>query len=524
MSKRYRIQQIKLGINESRDELPKKILKRLGRRDYIIRDYEIVRESIDARDKKDIKYVYTVDFELMSAQNHKQGVILPLNGKSGVSPAPEMVYLDAEAGDTPLDFRPVIVGFGPCGMFAGLILARRGYRPVILERGNKVEQRVYDVQSFWNDGVLNTESNVQFGEGGAGTFSDGKLTTGIKDPRIRKVLSELVKAGADPDIMYKQKPHIGTDVLVKVVKNIRKEIIACGGDVKFGARFEELIIRDDVVVGVRYTQADTAYELETKSVILAIGHSARDTFRALNNQGVAMRQKPFSIGVRIEHPQELIDRAQYGSVKGLPPADYKLSYHCGNGRGVYTFCMCPGGEVVIASSQEGMVVTNGMSNRARNSGTANSALLVDVRCEDFESDSPLAGVDFQEKYEKLAFINGGGNYKAPKCTWREFRDGQSDSAAKVAASLPEFAVESIREALPQMGRKIKGFDSDDTVMTATETRSSSPVRFDREMETMEGSFAGLIPAGEGAGYAGGIMSAACDGIKAAEKIIGRFYV
>lgn len=548
MSKRYRIQQVKLGINESKDEIPKKILKKLGRRDYIISDYEIVRESIDARDKNDIKFVYTVDFELMSAQNHKQQVTLPVNGKKGISPAPEMVYLDVPSGAQPLKHRPVIVGFGPCGMFAGLILARRGYRPVILERGNRVEQRVEDVQRFWNEGILDTESNVQFGEGGAGTFSDGKLTTGIKDPRIRKVLSELVKAGADPDIMYKQKPHIGTDVLVTVVKNIRKEIIACGGEVKFGARFEELILKDGEVGGVRYSQTAGSqrimHELEADSVIMAMGHSARDTFRALNGQGVGMKQKPFSIGVRIEHPQEMIDRAQYGNVMGLPPADYKMSYHCENGRGVYTFCMCPGGEVVIASSQEGMVVTNGMSNRARNSGTANSALLVDVRCEDFGSDSPLAGVDFQEKYERLAFENGGGNYRAPKCTWGEFRKldsetgsetalndaaedaarASSQAARSVAASLPDFAVESIKEAMPHMGRRIRGFDSDEAVMTATETRSSSPVRFDREMETMEGSFAGLYPAGEGAGYAGGIMSAACDGIKAAEKIIARFYV
>ena len=521
---RYRMQQVKLGINESKDELPKKILKKLGSKDYVISDYEIVRESIDARDKNDIKFVYTVDFELISKRNHKHKVTLPQNTK-GVSPAPEMVYVDVPAGNMRLKHRPVIVGFGPCGMFAGLILARRGYRPIILERGNKVEQRVEDVRKFWDEGVLNTESNVQFGEGGAGTFSDGKLTTGIKDSRIRKVLRELVKAGADPDIMYKQKPHIGTDVLVEVVRNIRKEIIACGGDVKFGARLEELVIGDGKVCGLCYTNASgETLELETDAVIMAMGHSARDTFRTLNAQGVVMKQKPFSIGVRIEHPQKLIDKAQYGEAKGLPPADYKLSYHCENGRGVYTFCMCPGGEVVIASSQEGMVVTNGMSNRARNSGTANSALLVDVRCEDFPSESPLAGVDFQEKYERLAFENGGRNYRAPKCTWGEFKKDDGDRAVAVQKSLPEFAVESIKEAMPHLGRKIKGFDSDDALMTATETRSSSPVRFDRSLETMEGSFAGLIPAGEGAGYAGGIMSAACDGIKAAEKIIGKFYV
>lgn len=528
MNNRYRMQQIKLGLDEPKSELPKKILKKLGRKDLIISDFEIIRESIDAREKNNIKMVYTVDFELISSQNHKKGVVLPINGKTGVTLAPDMTYIDVEAGNEQMMHRPVIVGFGPCGMFAGLILARRGYRPIILERGNSVEQRISDVNTFWEKGILNKESNVQFGEGGAGTFSDGKLTTGIKDPRIRKVLLELVKAGADRDIMYKQRPHIGTDVLRTVVKSIRQDIIKNGGEVKFGARFEELKVRDGAISGLTWQSTETGekHYLETDTLILAIGHSARDTFRALNGQGVVMTQKPFSIGVRIEHPQKLIDKAQYGggAASGkLPPAEYKLSYRCESGRGVYTFCMCPGGYVVMAASQEDSVVTNGMSNRARNSGTANSALLVDVRCSDFRSEDPLAGVDFQEKYEKLAFLNGGGTYKAPKCTWAQFKtEGEGSEGKGVINSLPAFAVESIREAMPQLGKKLKGFDDDNAVMTAVETRSSSPVRFYRDAVTLEGSFAGFYPAGEGAGYAGGIMSAACDGIKVAEMIIRKY--
>ena len=306
------------------------------------------------------------------------------------------------------------------------------------------------------------------------------------------------------------------------MKSIRQEIIRCGGEVRFHTKFAELNTSKKHIKSVIVENGEGREEIFTENLVLAIGHSARDTFRYLLNRGVKMQQKPFSIGVRIEHPQQMIDEAQYGKTKGLPPADYKLSYHCENGRGVYTFCMCPGGEVVTASSQEGGVVTNGMSNRARNSGTANSALLVDVRCEDFGSPHPLAGVEFQEKYEKLAFSLGGGNYKAPKTTWAAFRDGAEDAEA-VIGCLPDFAVEAMREAMPHLGRKLSGFDRDDAVMTAVETRSSSPVRFARN-EQMEGTFGGLYPAGEGTGYAGGIMSAACDGIKIAEKIIGKYRV
>ena len=519
-SKMYRIHQIKIGMNETKGDIPRKIIQRIGNRNLILTDVEIVKESIDARDKKDIKFVYSVDFRAVTRQNPRQYVTIPKTKKNGLEEAPDMRYQDVPCGQQEMKHRPVIVGFGPCGMFAGLILAKRGYAQIILERGNKVEQRVKDVEQFWETGILNPESNVQFGEGGAGTFSDGKLTTGIKDVRIRKVLEEFVKAGADKDILYKQKPHIGTDVLRTVVKNIREEIIASGGEIHFGAKLTALQTKGKQVTGVVYEKNGDRYSLDTNDVILAIGHSARDTFRYLYEKGVKMIQKPFSIGVRIEHPQSLIDSAQYGDTKGLPPAEYKLSHRCENGRGVYTFCMCPGGEVVIASSQEGGVVTNGMSNRNRDSGVANSALLVDVRVEDFGSTHPLAGIEFQGKYEKLAFAQGGGGYKAPTTTWGAFRN-QRPEAAAVEQSMPAFAAEAMREAMPFLGRKLKGFDADDAKMTAVETRSSSPVRFPRN-ENMEGTFAGLYPAGEGTGHAGGITSAACDGIKAAEKVIAKY--
>ncbi|MFQ9892158.1 MAG: NAD(P)/FAD-dependent oxidoreductase [Emergencia sp.] len=517
---RYRIHQIKLSLHEDKSLLPTKIQRKIGKRNIVVRDVEIVKESLDARNKQDIRFVYTADFTIVSAENPNRPVKLSVSPKMGIEVAPDMGYSEVSSGQETLENSPVIVGFGPCGMFAGLLLASRGYRPIIIERGAAIEERIKDVETFWNGGKLNPESNVQFGEGGAGTFSDGKLTTGIKDPRIRKVLTEFVKAGADEDILYKQRPHIGTDVLRCVVKSLRHQIIDLGGQIHFHTKLTGIQTDRGQIKGITAVKDGETIEIPTENVILAIGHSARDTFRYLYGQGVEMSQKPFSIGVRIEHPQSLIDRAQYGDAKGLPPADYKLSHRCENGRGVYTFCMCPGGEVVVASSQTGGVVTNGMSNRARNSGMANSGLLVDVRCEDFSSEHPLAGIEFQEKYERLAFENGGRSYQAPKTTWGEFRDGNL-SAESVIHSLPDFAVEALREAMPFLGRKLKGFDRDDALLTATETRSSSPVRFARD-ENLEGSFGGFYPAGEGAGYAGGIMSAACDGIRIAERIIRKY--
>ena len=458
----------------------------------------------------------------MEQRQGARKITLKPDHKKILSIAPDMSYKAPEPGVRELKHRPVIAGFGPCGIFCALILAQQGYRPIVLERGKCVSERAEDVQNFWNGSALNTESNVQFGEGGAGTFSDGKLTTGIKDPRIHKVLSEFVSAGAPEEILYKNKPHIGTDLLRDVVANIREEIIRLGGEIRFSSKLVGIdapsgkikaIKAEDVLTGESYT-------IETENLVLAIGHSARDTFRYAHELGIQMSAKPFSIGVRIEHPQKMVDESQYGKTKGLPPAEYKLSHRCENGRGVYTFCMCPGGEVIMSSSQEGGVVTNGMSNHKRDSGTANSGLLVDVRVSDFDGDDVLAGVEFQEKYERLAYKNGGGRYAFPKTCWSKFRDGDKDAKA-VIDSLPSFAVESIREAMPYLGRKLKGFDDDNAVMKAVETRSSSPVRFFRD-DNLQGSIKGLYPAGEGAGYAGGITSAACDGIKVAEKIIEEF--
>ena len=516
----YRISQIKLALNEPKELLVKKIEKKLSN-NVKIKEYKIVKESIDARDKGDIKFVYTVDFDVEQRQGARKITLKP-DPKKNLSIAPDMSYKAPKPGVRELKHRPVIAGFGPCGIFCALILAQQGYRPIVLERGKCVSERAEDVKNFWNGGALNTESNVQFGEGGAGTFSDGKLTTGIKDPRIHKVLSEFVSAGAPEEILYKNKPHIGTDLLRDVVANIREEIIRLGGEIRFSSKLVGIDAPSGKIRAVKVQEVlnGESYMLETENLVLAIGHSARDTFRYAHELGIQMSAKPFSIGVRIEHPQKMVDEAQYGKTKGLPPAEYKLSHRCENGRGVYTFCMCPGGEVIMSSSQDGGVVTNGMSNHKRDSGTANSGLLVDVRVSDFDGDDALAGVDFQEKYERLAYKNGGGRYAFPKTCWSNFRDGDKDAKA-VIDSLPSFAVESIREAMPYLGRKLKGFDDDNAVMKAVETRSSSPVRFFRD-DMLQGSIKGLYPAGEGAGYAGGITSAACDGIKVAEKIIEEF--
>lgn len=509
--------ELRLSKGEPLEVLPDKIRKKLGRAGkYLnITDWVIRRESIDARHKNDIKMVYTVDFTADRELN--------------VQEAPDLMYHRAKPGQEELKHRPVVVGMGPCGMFAALILAQQGYCPIVIERGAPVEERVHDVECFWKEGVLDPESNVQFGEGGAGTFSDGKLTTGIKDPRIHYMLEVFVKAGADPEILYAHMPHIGTDVLRVCVMNIRKEIQSLGGLILFHTRLDNLVLEDGpngkAVKGVEVLREGKLEVIEAEQVVLALGHSARDTFRMLHASGVTMEPKGFSIGVRIEHPQDVIDTAQYGTPGrecGLPPAVYKLNWHASNGRGVYTFCMCPGGEVITASSQEGGVVTNGMSKHARASGTANSALLVDVRPEDFpQASQPLSGIDFQEHYERLAYQNGGGGYRAPKTTWGAFRR-KDEAAMPVIRSLPEFAVESIDEAMPELGKKLKGFDDDSAVMTAVESRSSSPVRILRGKDQVSEAVSGLYPGGEGAGYAGGITSSACDGMKIAEQIIRRF--
>lgn len=606
----YRIHQIKLPIGESKDKIPEKILKKIGMKDIFVKDWKIVKESIDARDKEHLCWVYSVDFQVASRKNPKKILRLPSGGKLKLEIAPDMTYHAITPGSgivaagsksrdgsqsgagshsaaPRLSTPPVVVGLGPAGLFCGLILAQAGYKPIVIERGRDVEQRHIDVENFWKTGVLNTESNVQFGEGGAGTFSDGKLTTGIKDVRIRKVLEEMVAAGAPEDILYKQKPHIGTDLLRTVVKNIRQQIVSLGGEVRFETRLEGLHWADDGAnrrrlagITVYNTAAEAASSgaafagktefIPCQVLVVAVGHSARDTFRMLDKEAVSMEQKPFSIGVRIEHPQDLIDIAQYGKTSGelgLPPAEYKINYRCKGetgaaieaavqtegkgaananlaaGRGVYTFCMCPGGHVVAASSQEGGMVVNGMSYHDRDSGVANSALLCDVRTSDFGSDYVLAGVDFQEKYERLAFQAGrvqssedrpeadsgrkfyspagtqptaGMAYCPPKSTWSKLRDG---NAPELEGCLPDFAVAAFREAMPNLGKKLRGFDRDDAIMTGVETRSSSPVRMLRDVTCESVNSKGLYPCGEGAGYAGGITSAAVDGIRVAESII-----
>ena len=554
-----RISQIKLNINESVDRLPFHIGKTLRIKDLKLKSWRIVKESVDARKKPDIKFIYTVDFETDNEQ-----VLLARAAKMkgvNLTKASDVSYKVTKAANA-LDEneRPVIVGFGPCGMFAALILAEAGARPLILERGRKVDERTRDVEHFWETGELDTVSNVQFGEGGAGTFSDGKLTTGIKDMRIGKVNSEFIEAGADASIAYEQMPHIGTDVLREVVKNIREKIISLGGDIRFESRVTGIefdSVCNDAAPGaaadkklkaliIKNENTGETYRMECKNAVFAVGNSSRDTFRMLHASGVHMEAKPFSVGARIEHPQVMINESQYGAgvndTEGrLGAAAYKLSHHCADGRGVYTFCNCTGGVVVGAASEEGGVVTNGMSYFARDGENANSALLVDVRPEDCgadDPDAPLAGIDFQEKLEKAAYELGGGGYIAPAQTLADFLKGKDPDAsctpvdptyrpgvryADLTKCLPAFVTDAMREALPRMASKLKGFDMDTAVMTGVETRSSSPVRIPRDRETMKSINAhGIYPGGEGAGYAGGIMSAAVDGIKIAEKIIEKF--
>ena len=521
---KYRLAQIKTGIDESPEVLPSYIAKALRIKTGDISEWEIRRKSVDSRKKPHIQFVYTVDFvtdkKLKTGRNKDLSIV--------DEEAAEAAFRLPDPGDEILKARPVVVGMGPCGLFAALELASAGYRPLLIERGPAMDERVEAVERFRRDRVLDPEANMLFGEGGAGTFSDGKLTTGIKDGLIRKVLREFTDAGAGEDIMYLAKPHIGTDVLRTVIVNLRKRAESLGCEVLFDTRLESFEIEDGRLRAINVIKkgAGRPERIETEALILAVGHSARDTFAVINDSGLDMRQKPFSIGVRMEHPQALIDAAQYGEENAgrLPPADYKINYKASNGRGVYSFCMCPGGEVVVCATAEGALCVNGMSNRKRDSGTANSGILCDVRTDDFGSDDVLAGVRFQEKYERLAFENGGGGFEAPKCSMAEFlgdKDDVSGRAARVAGSLPDFAAEAIREAVPAFARRIHGYDSPDAVVTAVETRSSSPVRILRG-DDGQSNIKGIYPAGEGAGYAGGITSAACDGIRAAHHIIRKY--
>lgn len=521
-----RISGMKLKLKDR--DIKKAVMAELRIKETSIKNIMIRRKSLDARKKDDIHYIYTVDVELAEGDKIIKN-IKKRKGGADISGSPYKKY-ELPEGKIKEGKRPVVAGFGPAGMFAALVLAEKGMCPIVIERGKDVDSRTEDVEKFWNGGKFDPESNVQFGEGGAGTFSDGKLTTRIKDPRSSFVTDEFIEAGAPEEIAYEAKPHIGTDKLKGVVKNIRKKIIELGGEVRFECRLSAIESTDGRVTAVITDKG----KIETDSLVLAVGHSARDTFYELAEEGITLEKKPFAVGVRIEHRQSDISRAQYGeAAKMLPPADYMLTYTTKAGRGVYTFCMCPGGYVVAAASEEGRLVVNGMSEYARDSENANSALLVQVGPEDFPSDNVLAGVEFQRRIEEKAFKAGGGDYSAPIQRLGDFMEGRvSEKEGDVHHSyrpgtrfadlndvLPEFVCDSIKEAIPALGRKLSGFDSPDAIMTGAETRSSSPVRIVRDESGQSVSLKGLYPTGEGAGYAGGIVSAAVDGVRQAENII-----
>lgn len=515
-----RLINFRVEINDDIDAIRRKAEKILGT--HNLGDFKIVKKAIDARKKKDVHYICSIE---VKADNEQQ---LLRTNKNVISVRP---YVYDFGSVKKLSKRPVIVGFGPAGMFGALILAQNGYSPIVLERGKRVDERARDIKTFQTERILNENSNVQFGEGGAGTFSDGKLTTGIKDDRIKKVLDEFVKHGAPEEILYLAKPHIGTDRLQKVVASIRAEIIRLGGEVRFESQMTDLIVERGAVVGVR---VNDDYTIETDNVMLSTGHSARDTFAMLKKRGIEMQAKPFSVGVRIEHSQEFISKSQYGAFyTQLPAADYKLAVHLPNGRSAYTFCMCPGGEVIASASEKNTVVTNGMSNFARDGKNANSAVLIGVNPSDYGSDDVLAGIEFQRKIEKRAFEIGGGSYSAPAQLVGDFLSGKRSVCAgrirptylpdvawsKIDDIFPDFVVESLRLGLLEMDKKICGFAQSDAVMTAPETRSSSPVRLIRDQATHALNIRGLYSAGEGGGHAGGITSAAVDGIKTAEMLV-----
>ena len=490
-----------------------------------IRKLTIVRRSVDARKKPDVKIVYTVDVAVDGSENK----ILKQSGCKRASLATDKYYKVPKCAKTP-EHRPVVVGFGPAGMFAALVLAIAGLRPVVLERGDDAATRHEKVQKFWETGELDPKSNVQFGEGGAGTFSDGKLNTGVNNPRIGWILEQFVKAGARENILFDAKPHVGTDVLLTVVQNIRQRIISLGGEVRFNAQVTGLRQENGRLIALQINNNEM---IPCDNAIFAIGHSARDTFKYLQEIEIPLEAKPFAMGVRIEHLQQVIDASQYGRHDPvLPPADYKLVKHLEN-ETVYTFCMCPGGYVVAAASEEGGVVTNGMSLADRDGQNANAALLVTLNPKDFPSDDPLAGMYWQQEIEKKAFLAGGSNYRAPAQRVGDFLAGRpSAGAGKVEPTyrpgvtwcdlhdvLPGKITGALKEALPQLDGSLKGFADPDSVLTAPETRSSSPVRILRDESKQSTGLRGLYPAGEGAGYAGGIMSAAIDGIQCAEALI-----
>lgn len=529
-----RIQQIKLPINHKENDLNKKIASILRLNEEQIDNIVIHRRSLDARKKNNILYVYTVDiytsYEKKICKNPK--IFNKTYQMFKINP---YKYEPKVTGTKQINNRPVIVGSGPSGLFCALLLAENGYAPIILERGKRVENRNKDIDKFWIDGILDEESNVQFGEGGAGTFSDGKLNTLIKDRqnRGRKILQTFVEAGAPEEILYINKPHLGTDNLKKIVVNMRKRIIELGGTFRFEEKVTDIGIKDEKLVRL-ITGKDF---LDAEIAVLAIGHSARDTAEMLCNY-LHIKQKPFAIGVRIEHHQRMINECQYGDMVDNPKlraADYKFAYKAKNGRPVYTFCMCPGGMVTASSSEKGGLTTNGMSFYARNLENANSAVLVAVRPEDFPTSHPLAGIEFQRNWERKAFEAGGSNYKAPVQLFGDFEKNEVSKSygdiyptfrpginfADLHSCLPKYVCEGLIEGINAFGNKMKGFNRKDAILTGIETRSSAPIRIIRN-EEMESNIKGLYPCGEGAGYAGGIMSAAIDGLKVAESIMSQY--
>lgn len=531
-----RIQQMKLPPRHNRADVQNEACRILGISGERCKGLTIVKQSIDARKKNDIRYIYTVDIETDGEKNLKR----LMQRNPNLSLPKDVPYQFPKMGERPLSLSPVVIGTGPAGLFCGLMLARNGYHPVLIERGEQVEKREQIVKDFWETGKLDVRTNVQFGEGGAGTFSDGKLNTLIKDNygRNRKVLETFVEAGAPESILYTNKAHIGTDVLQKVVKNIRREIERCGGEVRFNSQVTDILYTaaENGEKRISAVVVNGEEQIPCEVCVLAIGHSARDTFELLYEKNMEMKQKAFAVGIRMEHPQKLINEAQYGEADNpyMPVADYKVTYQTSNGRSIYSFCMCPGGYVVNASSEENRLAVNGMSYHDRAGDNANSALIVSVTPQDFGGSHPLAGVRFQRKLEEAAFRAGNGNI--PLQLYGDFCNNRVSTElgeikpcikgryqfSNLRQIFPDYINEALIEGIRNFGTKIKGFDREDAVMSGVESRTSSPVRIVRD-DAFESNVRGVYPCGEGAGYAGGITSAAMDGIKVAEAIAKRYH-